>query len=390
MACSAIHTGEQYLASSLAHIDCQAQAIGAYGFGALANPTSSVSLALGSLLAVFVALFGIRLLLGYGIEGRDIVIDVLKVGIVLTIATSWPAWRVLGYDLVIEGPQQVARSIGVAAQLPGSSGDLASRLQGADTAIASLNAFGSGRLGVAQGDWFQLGFARSAFLVGTIGPLALVKFLTGILLAIAPLMAGFLLFGVTRSLFAGWLKGLVMAFLASLALTLFLGVELALLEPWLQDALEKRAAEMQTLEAPTELLVTTLACALVAFCLVGVMGFIAFHAEGLVARLTGTKRDARIPEPVKLDVQQPILLGGETPSRGQFVALSVGESLQREERIREALTVTAGAERRAPELRASASASREQGATDNEILGSTYRRSGRRVSEAGKRRDQTK
>ena len=38
-----------------------------------------------------------------------------------------------------------------------------------------------------------LGFARVIFLIGTIGPLALVRLAAGFLLAIAPLVAGLLL-----------------------------------------------------------------------------------------------------------------------------------------------------------------------------------------------------
>lgn len=387
MACPAIRTGEQFLAASLAHIDCQAQTIGAYGFGALADPGSPVSLALGSLLAVFVALFGIRLLLGYPIGGRDVVTDVVKVGIVLTLATSWPAWRVLGYDLVIAGPQDLARAIGLAAQLPGSAGDLAARLQNADAGIAALNSYGSGRLGVATGDWFQLGFARSAFLTGTLGPLALVRLATGILLAIAPLMAGLLLFGITRPIFAGWLKGLVMVFLSSLGLTLLLGTELALLEPWLQDALAKRAADYQTLDAPVEILVTTLAFALVSFLLPLVMAFVAFHSESWIARAWNREPAAPKEPAVPLVGAPQIVANDQPPSRGQLVALSVGESLQREERIVEALRIGAGTRSAAATHSAPSGRSAADGA-GTEILGSTYRRSSRRVSQAGKRRDQ--
>lgn len=387
MACPAVRTGEQFLAGALAHIDCQAQTIGAYGFGALADPGSPVSLALGSLLAIFVALFGIRLLLGYPVDGRDIVVDVVKVGIVLTLATSWPAWRVLGYDLVIAGPQDLARSIGLASQLPGSAGDLAARLQNADAGIAALNSYGSGRLGVATGDWFQLGFARSAFLTGTLGPLALIRLMTGILLAIAPLMAGLLLFGITRPIFVGWAKGLIMLFLSSLALTLMLATELALLEPWLQDALAKRAAELQTLDAPTEILVTTLAFAIVSFVMLMVIAFVAFHSESWIARLASRGPPAPLQSALPLVGSPPVAANDQLASRGQLIALSVGESLQREERIVEALRMNATSG--SPASSNAAAVTRgDVDAARTEILGSTYRRNSRRVSQAGKRRDQ--
>lgn len=389
MACPVIHTGEQFLAGALAHIDCQAQTIGAYGFGALADPTSPTSLALGSLLAVFIALFGIRLLLGFPLEGRDVVTAAIKVGIVLTLATSWPAWRVLGYDLVIAGPAQLANTIGLAAGLPGAGGALTDRLQGVDAAIASLNAYGSGRLGVASGDWFQLGFARSAYLTGTLGPLALVRLTGGILLAIAPLMAGLLLFGVTRSLFIGWTKALAMVFLSSLALALVLGTELALLEPWLQDALQKRAADQQILEAPTEILVMTLAFALIAFGVLAITARLAFHPDALIARFVRPGPPAQEHRQVNREAPLHHLESREdTPMRAQRVAMAVGESLRREERMLEAHRLIEAAPSGNANVAAPGETTSPSG-RGSDALGASYRRTSRRISNAGQRRDRT-
>lgn len=216
MTCPTLHTGQQFFAVTLAHLDCQAQTIGSYGYGALAEPGSPISLALTGLLTVFVAIFGLRLLTGQILGPRDLLGDVVRVGIALTIATSWPAWRIVGYGLLINGPDEIARTIGLGAALQGSSGDLAGRLQRVSEALAALNLYGSGRLGAATGDWFQLGLARGAFLTGTLVPLAIVRLMSGILLAIAPLAACFLLFDVSRSVFAGWARSLVMIFVASI------------------------------------------------------------------------------------------------------------------------------------------------------------------------------
>jgi type IV secretion system protein VirB6 len=387
MACPAVHTGEAFLAGALAHVDCQALTIGAYGYGALADPGSPVILALGSLLTVFIALFGVRLLLGYPLAKRDVVTDVLRIGIVLTLATSWPAWRVLGYELVITGPQDIARTVGLASALPGSGGDLVNRLQTVDAAIAALNAWGSGRLGVATGDWFQLGFARSAFLTGTLAPLALMRLMAGILLALAPLMAGLMLFGWTRSLFAGWVKGLAATFLGSLALTLVLGAELALLEPWLQDALQKRAIDQQTLEAPVEILVATLVFALVSFGVLALMARVAFHpASWLSVMVEPIARETR-QEEQELARPRALTGPGAPPSQAQSVSFAINESLQREQRLLEAGRGAAGSADvprggAPPTARGEASAAAD-------ALGSSYRRNSRRVSSAGRNRDRT-
>lgn len=387
MPCPRITTGENFLSTTLLHIDCQAQTLGSFGFAALANPYSPASLALTSLLTIFIALFGIRLLLGYPMAGRDLVGDIIKIGIVLTLATSWPAWRVIGYDLVIDGPAQLAQAIGGGAGIPGTSGDLIVHLQQIDNGLAALNDQGSGRLGGAQGDWFQLGFARIVFLAGSLGPLVLVRLAAGFLLAIAPLVAGLILFGITRPLFIGWARGLVMTFLAALALSLFFGVEIALLEPWLADALAKRAADQPILQAPVEVLALTLAFAVASLGSITAMARIAFYPAGI-------ERALPLPPSARGDMQPKIettpgsrelLL--DNPSRATVVALSISENIRRQERLIEGARLgTQGGPGSEGFVRSDAIGKGEMGDT----LGSSYRRSTRRVSAAGSRPDLTR
>ncbi|TCM15082.1 type IV secretion system protein VirB6 [Novosphingobium sp. PhB165] len=387
MACPVVHTGEDFLANALAHIDCQAQAIGSYGYGALASPGSPVTIALTSLLTIFIALFGIRLLLGYPMATRDVVGDVLKVGIMLTLATSWPAWRVVGYDLVIHGPGQIAQVIGASAGLPGSAGDLAARLQNVDKGLAAFNTYGSGRLGVAQGDWFQLGFARSAYLVGTLGPLALVRLTAGFLLAVAPLMAGLLLFGITRGIFEGWARALVTTFLASMLLSVIYGVELALLEPWLQDALQRRAADVQTLDAPVEILVAALSFAVASLAGVFLMARLAFHSGfHFTAIFPEASERAEAPAAQRISMTTA---SGEEPSRAVTVAQAVTDNLRREERIANiARTEGRWAERSGSGTAPSTLAAQASEVGGENALGNTWRRPSRRHSGAARRRDQ--
>lgn len=277
MACEAVHTGSRFLASTLAHLDCQGRTIGAYGYGALADPTSNVSLALTGVLTIFVALFGVRLLLGSRLTTHGLIDDAIKVGLFLMLVTSWPAWRTLAYDLVLDGPAQLAAPIGQAAGLPGSAGDLVARLQDMDDGIVSLTMYGSGRLtggvsagadlgdvssGIALADQSALGTGRATFLATVIGVGGLLSVGTGLLLALAPLMAGLVLFTPTRALFAGWLRALAFCGLASLAFRILAGVEMALVYPWLTDALAQRQFNVLTPSAPTELIVLTLAFAI--------------------------------------------------------------------------------------------------------------------------------
>jgi len=273
MTCAAVHTGSSFAGELLAQIDCQSQAIGAYGFGALASPGSPAAGLLLALLILFIAAFGLRLMFGETPLGRDLLGGALKIGIVLTLATSWPAWRTLAYDSVLKGPAELTAQIGGAAGLPGSGSGFNARLSGADQAIVSLTAFGTGRLtggivgstdlgdsasGIAMADQTGFGWGRVLFLAGTIGPLAAIRLSAGVLLALAPIMAGLLLFGGTLGIFVGWLRALGTCLLGATVLAIVHGAELAILESWLSEALSQRQVNVLTPAAPTELLVIAL------------------------------------------------------------------------------------------------------------------------------------
>lgn len=386
MACLSVQTGRGFLAGALAHVDCQAQTIGSYGFASLAAPGSPVSLALTSLLTIFIITLSIRMLVGSQVGGRDVVGDVLKVGIVLTLATSWPAWRILGYDLLIHGPGQIAHVIAAKAGLPGSSGDIFSRLQNLDNGLATFSVMGSGRLGVAQGDWFQLGLARSIFLTGTLIPLALLRLTAGLLLAVAPLMAGTLLFGVSRGIFEGWARGLFAVFLGSIMLLLVYGVELALIEPWLQDALRQRASSAQTLDAPVEVVVLTLSFSLVALGTLVVLGKIAFHNTSPTSAqiMLREHRSEHANLPMRERAERRDML----PSRASVMANRMTETLRREERIADIMKI--GESRRSSPSAISNSetgAMRTRSNGNETALGNAWRKPSRRFSSAANRRD---
>ncbi len=347
MACQTVSTGGRFLADILLHVDCQAQSIGAYGFGALSDPASPVTLALTGLLTIFVALFGYRLILGERMAGRDLVLDVLRFGIVLTLATSWPAWRTLGYNTVLEAPGELAGAIGLASGLPGAGGQLTGRLQAADDSIVILTIYGTGRLtggtsrsdsindsfrGVALADQTALGYGRVAFLSGVIGPTAAVRLGAGILLALAPLLAALLLFAGTRDLFIGWLRALGACAIAGLVLPLIYGVQLAILEPWLRDAVAQRGTQMLTPSVPTELMVIGVSFALIAFAVLGLIIRLAFFSRGLaIGNLFGPAPGAI--GTAGMPTMRPALASAlsDPPSRAFVVAEAVARTMRGEE-----------------------------------------------------------
>jgi len=291
MACRAITTDSPFLSGVLGYVDCQAQSIGEGGYHALAAPGSSIALVLTAMLTIFVALFGYRMLFGQVPDARDGVVAVVKLGVVLALATSWPAFRTLAYDVTMHGPAELASSIGGSAGLPGAGGGLVARLQGVDNGLAELMILGTGKppnmdeiVGPTQTltpqqqqqqlqhlqqvsqrpkwdparDATLLGQSRTLFLTGAIGAFASVRVVAGLLLALGPLFAMFLLFDGTRGLFEGWVRGVGGAALGALATSIVLGVELAIMEPWLNDILVQRRADIPTPEVPIEMLVMTL------------------------------------------------------------------------------------------------------------------------------------
>lgn len=396
MACPAIITGDQFVTRVLTHIDCQTQYLGSYGYQSLSEPGSPASIAVTGLLTLFVALWGVRLLFGPGPSARDLVHAALKVGIVLTLAFSWPAFRTLIFDVVLDGPAEIAASISTPG-LVGTGSGLVERLQAADNAIVALTESGTGRRsgqfvddqvaggtfeGTALEDQSSFGLARLTYLAGLFSSLGLLRLLAGFLLAIAPLAAGLLLFEATRGLFAGWLKGLVLAIVGAAAITLVLAVELAMLESWLADALRLRQLGYATPSAPTELLAMLIGFAIIKLGLIALLARVAFGTIQL-------RQDAReMSQYRSVPSFAPMNTGSCEPVVAERAA-RLSDFVERRLRIEE----NAGASRLA---RTNWQAASARGAEPGQMLvpayaegrlGSSHRRSRRDPSRSSARRD---
>jgi len=401
MACPAIITGDSFLLRVLAHIDCQAQVIGSYGYQALGQPGSTASVLMTSLLTLFIALFGIRLLFGPPPGARDLVFDVLKIGMVLTLAFSWPAFRTVIYDVTLKGPADVATVITGASGNEREGQGLAQRLQRADNAIVRLTEAGTGRNlatlidkdapggsfeGTALQDDTAFGSARLMFLAGTIGTLALLRIAAGLLLALTPLVAGLWFFPWSRGIVSGWIKGLVLTMTGSIGTAMVLSVELAIVEPWLADALKVRSLGYAIPSAPTELFAIMLAFAIVQLMMIW-----------LLAKVVFTRGWLTLPDFPRIPEQQlvPQAVFSGSASRGEL-------SLNRAEQISSAVETiirreqSSGDDRftRIPLSGATESTNVSQvpaSVSDAGAprLGSSYRRTSLRSSRAGQARDRS-
>jgi type IV secretion system protein VirB6 len=269
-ACAPITSGSGFLKSSLAYLDCAGREVGASGYTALTQPGSVISQLILTVITVFIAWHGIRMMFGRMPDTGDAVIAVAKIGLVLMLVTSWPAVRTLFAAPAFAGSAELVAETPIQGPL-----SLEDRLQRVDDGIVALTKWGTGKLdiragrtadgqpaasefaGVALTDNLALGLGRLSFLVGALMSIGLLKLLTGVMISALPLFAGLLLFDVTRSLFLGWVRILFAMFVASFAVPLILTVELSLIEPWLAGAIAERSAYFATPAAPTELLAMT-------------------------------------------------------------------------------------------------------------------------------------
>lgn len=341
--CPGVSTGGAFLSSLLDHIDCQGRAIGALGYQSLADPGSPFALLITSLLTIFIALFGLQMILGRTPGVKDNVSAVLKVGVVLLIAASWPAYRTVVYDVIVQGPAQISAAVAAPAGLPGANDDLVRRLQTADNAIARLTTLGSGRSDLTSqaprdqngaalpqeraplADDLAFGSARILFLSSVVAAFAVVRLGAGILLTLAPLFAGLLLFDVARDLFVGWARALVFTLLASVAVTLVLGVQLALLEPWLAQALQLRQAKVVVAEAPVELLALCLAFALATAGTLWLMMRLSFALH-----IPTPVPTEGVPAPLDLSPARPAPTATPAPTRAAAIANALSAAQRRE------------------------------------------------------------
>ena len=105
----------------LTSVDCNVQTMSEIGYRSVSGPNSQVGLALTALMTIYVAVLGLRLLLGLApLRIGDLTLTVLKLGVVLALATNWPTYQKLVFDTLFHGPEQLAASMMTAIQPDGS------------------------------------------------------------------------------------------------------------------------------------------------------------------------------------------------------------------------------------------------------------------------------
>lgn len=270
-------------------VDCQARALGENGFQALVGGPLMAGL-LSGLVTIFVALIGYRLILGQPLSLRDGIGWTVRLGMVLTLITAWPAFQTLVYNVATDGPAELAGVLLPASGLP--SEGLDARIQDAydtmrlgvtqppqqgSTEAAPPSASSPSQAGAAlqaqpiaqPSPSGQLPQTASVFVMSTSGVIAALRIAVGFLLAVAPLAILALLFDATLGVFSGWVRALAGAALALLAATIVTAIDLVMVESELGNlqaygrGMVSEAVDLQAV--PTLVLLFTVAMLVVVF-----------------------------------------------------------------------------------------------------------------------------
>ena len=221
------------IAAMLRTVDCHTNLLVGQGYARLFGTGGVFGAVLTAALTIYIALLAYRLLMGRtSLSLTTITPRVLAMGLVLTFATSWPAYQTMVFDLLTRGPEQIA---GVLAGSPGGATQgFVQRLdvvfgQLMDTAMREAGSApkGPGALNPIT----LLSYSAMILLLGTIGVLVVAKTILAILLAIGPLFILMALYGGTRGLFEGWLRTSVLFAIAPMLTILVGSAAIAMLAP---------------------------------------------------------------------------------------------------------------------------------------------------------------
>lgn len=240
----------------LADVDCQAFGLVERGYAALSAPGSATATTLTAMMVIAVAFFGYQLMLGRGLVLADVMGLAIRLGVVLLLAAAWGSMQAAAYDTLGRAPTRIAESLITAIDAPAP-------IAGVEEALDKIEQASVGwrqRAGIASPfvggpPTTAMALNTTAFLltITTLGLLVVSRVVLALLLAITPVIAGFLLFDTTRGLVEGWLRALIGAALVPLGVLTLAAVELAIISPLLDRILAQQAAGQYLEESVTPL-----------------------------------------------------------------------------------------------------------------------------------------
>ncbi|MGC6331813.1 TrbL/VirB6 family protein [Rhizorhabdus sp. FW153] len=253
-------------------VDCHVLTLGKEGYLALAGSNSPVTIAIGGLIAILIALFGYRLILDDDVRLRDGVLLFVRIGFVLALATQWSAYQAVVYDFVIKTPGEISSAILRSEQ--SQIDDLPARIQASYDTLENIihpplpdgDAAGqtetsisrSSRVLLSATEQGRLSASSVILLLSTLGAILSVRLVMGTMLAIGPIFLACFLFHGLRGFFEGWIRVLFGSVLGSIATTIVIEFELAVLQPQLEHLYSSMAIEKMPRTAALEIFASVL------------------------------------------------------------------------------------------------------------------------------------
>ena len=260
-AAQAMGTG---VSSALTAVDCIASNMSEEAFNRLFGTQGQFTLALTTILVLYVAGFGLSLMLGRSNLGvRALLPKMITLGLVVGFATSFVAFSSLFYNIFIGGPDEIA---GVLTGVQNESATTVFAQKLDVVFLAIQQASGNTKDISAFSPPGMMWVGAMLLLLGTVGLLVTARIALALLLAIGPIFVVLALFEGTRGLFTGWLKGLTMMALAPLFAVLGGSIMLEMAVPVLQ-ALTKVPGQIDQQAAMAFFLVGAVHMALMALSL---------------------------------------------------------------------------------------------------------------------------
>ncbi len=314
--------GSGLAARLLADTDCQSFGLVERGYAALSQPGGPVAALLTGLLVLAVAFFGYRLLLGRGLLLVDVVSLAIKIGVVLLLATSWEAWQAVAYDSFARAPVRVAAEMLTGLNATDPITGLQAALDGLEQASVGYRTragIASPLVGGPAASAMTLTVSSYFLTLSILGLLVIARILLALLLAITPLVAGFILFDATRGMAARWLAAMATTAIVPMFVLVLAAVELSILNPMINRLLSEQAAERFENEAVTPIGLVTIIFALSMLAAVWAGSKI---ASGI--RLPGAAK----PSPMQEILRENVMTPNIAPEQ-QSSAVHIAQMLER-------------------------------------------------------------
>ena len=271
-------------------VDCFMQSNVQAGYASMLGQGSTFSYGLTIALTLYVALVGYRLILGRSsLSLSEMAPRMLLIGAVLALTSSWATYQTLVYDVLTDGPQEVASMINsgsggqasLNARIDTVSGrmvDLADAWTAADAragpdaeTMAAENSVPATptsltALVVPKDSLGPNMLLMSALLLvlASTGVLVVAKIILGLLLLLGPIFAALALFPATRGLTIGWARAAVLMTLVPLMAMIASTGAIALLEPLVAEMIVAASQDVYSLKVALVILVVVLVMAAVA------------------------------------------------------------------------------------------------------------------------------